>query len=214
MNKKTILHVKGIHTPRLIIWAKGFFHGKILHSGGLDLETKKLSSSFITGQINSYREACVVCRDQAEKKLASKWAEADQLLIDYVSVMSALELDKAENDQHSIDGIITSAQARAKQRAAEKRASLLADRQDILKAMAGIASDINSHYLTAHAQMEATAEALMSTFSAYGHGLLLKPVFPHSLPDLSFNDCSDQIILNHITTWDAMLKILEKEERN
>lgn len=208
MNRKTILSVKGIHTPRLLIWMKGFLHGTILHSSALDPDTKIITSGYITGQIKRYRMACVACRKKAEKELSDKWSEADQLLIDYAEVTSFLS--KSEHDQNYFDENTSSACARAKQRAADERASREADRQAILKAAASIINDINGQYVSAHDQMEATAEALLSTFSAYGHGVLLKPVFTCNLPVLSYEDCADQIISNHQNTWNALLNIIEE----
>ena len=49
-NKPT-LPMKGINSPRFFIWFRGFWHGKVIHTGGLDPETNTIASGYVTGQI-------------------------------------------------------------------------------------------------------------------------------------------------------------------
>lgn len=79
---RTTLPMKGLHTPLFFIWTKGFIHGKIIRTGGLDPETDTICSGYITGQIKRFRNACVVRREQAEGSLAEVWNKADRLLVD------------------------------------------------------------------------------------------------------------------------------------
>ena len=89
-------------------------------------------------------------REEAETKLTKAWTEADQLLIEYSTLSAALADSDGQNARSE-----TSAQARARERAAGKRASRKADRQTILKNMAGLVNTIRGEYDTAHDQMEA-----------------------------------------------------------
>ena len=194
----TVLPMKGLHTPRFLIWCKGFTHGK-LRTGGLDPETNTLSSGYITGQTKRFRNACIVRREEADAKLTKAWTEADQLLIDY-STLSASLADSG-------------GQTRARERAAGKRASRKADRQTILKNMAGLVNTIRGEYDTAHDQMEATAESLLSVYATYGHGLLMKPIYQNVLPDLVYEDSVQQILSAHANTWNALVTIVEEAQK-
>lgn len=203
---KTVLPLRGIRTPRFLIWLRGFIHGRIIRTGGLDPETNVISSGYVTGQIKRFRNACVVRREQAETKLKKVWTEADQLLIDLAAVSSALDKSGKSQNTRAEDN----AQARAYEKAAEKRASQEAERQTILKELANNANTIRSEFDSAHDQMEAAAENLLSTFSCYGHGLLRRPIFVGNLPAITYDDCALQIITNHEGTWNAIESALKE----
>lgn len=203
---KTTLSMKGISTPRVFIWFRGFMQGRIIHTGGLDPETNIITSGYVTGQTKKFRKACVTRREIAEQKLAKLWCNADELLFDYSAVTSAL----ARAGENLYSHCESNAQTRFNERATEKRMSCEAERQTILKNLAQIANDIRLEYNTAHDQMEATAELLAAAFACYGHGLLMKPVYAHNLPTIKFEDCADQIIVNHQDTWDAIVSIIRE----
>lgn len=203
---KTVLSVKGLRSPRSFIWLRGFLHGKVIHTGGLDPETGIISSGYVTGQTKRFHNACVARREQAEVKLTKAWADADQLLIDLAAVSSALADSGKSQNPH----IESSAQARANERVAELYASREAERQSILKSLASIANGIRAEFNFAHDQMEATAEALLSTFSCYGHGLLMKPIYTRNLPAINYEDCAKQILTGHEDIWNAIISTLKE----
>lgn len=205
-NNKTALSMKGIRTPCSFIWFRGFWHGKVIHTGGLDPETNTIASSYVTGQIKRFRNACVTRREKAEEKLGRVWSTADELLIDYAAVTAALTESGKSQNSHSE----SNAQARSNERATEKRASHENERQSILKNLAQLANDIRAEYGSAHDQMEATAEILSSTFACYGHGLLMKPIYDYNLPGITYEDCAQQILNNHEDTWNAVISILKE----
>ena len=205
-NNETMLPMKGIRTPRFFIWFRGFWHGKIIHTGGIDPETNIIVSGYVTGQIKRFRNACITRREKAEEKLSKVWSTADELLIDYASVTVALtEFGKGQNSHSE-----SNAQARSNEREAEKRASCENERQSILKNLAQLANDIRAEYGAAHDQMESTAEILSSTFACYGHGLLMKPIYDYNLPSITYEDCPQQILNNHEDTWKAIISILKE----
>lgn len=204
-NKPT-LPMKGINSPRFFIWFRGFWHGKVIHTGGLDPETNTIASGYVTGQIKRFRNACVTRREKAEEMLSKVWCTADGLLIDYAAVTAALTDSGKNQNSHSE----SNAQARSNERAAGKRASRENERQSILKNMAQLANDIRAEYSSAHDQMEATAEILSSTFACYGHGLLMKPIYDYNLPGITYEDCAQQILNNHEDTWNAVISILKE----
>ena len=190
---KTTLPMKGIRTPRLLIWLRGFLHGKVIHTGGLDPKTNTSSSGYIVGQTQRFHNACIIRRKQAEAKLIKVWAEADQLLIDFSEVSSALANSNRESN----------AQIRANEKAASRRTA-------ILKNLANILNDIRAEVDSAHDQMQATSEILLSIFSCYGHGLLMKPIYSHNLPELAYEDCANRILSSHEDTWNSIVSILKE----
>ena len=199
------LHVKGIHSP-MALWCRGFLHGRVIHTGGLDPETNTISSSYITGQLKGFQKACILRREKAETKLTKAWTEVDQLLIEYAAVASALaDLNVSHSTQ--TEG---NAQARANERLTAARVSRLIDRQDISKKLSDIANEIMAEVDNARDQMEATAAMLLNAFASYGHGLLMKPVYPRSLPHIDCTDYANEILTNHANTWNAVVSILKE----
>lgn len=204
---KTVLPIKGMRTPRFLIWLRGFWHGKVMHTGGINPETNVIASGYVTGQIKQFRNACIIRRAKAEDKLTKVWSDADELLIDYAAITSTINDSTKLQSTHNE----STAQIRSKERAANRRVTRKAERQTILKNMAKIANDIRAEYNNAHDQMEATSELLASVLSCYGHGLLMQPVYNYNLPDISYEDCVKSILDNHKDTWNAINSILKKE---
>lgn len=195
---QSVLHMKGIHTPEIFIWFHGLWHGKIIHSGGLDPETNCIASAYVTAQIKNFRNACILRFEKAERRLSNSWRQADELLIDYYSVTTALQ----NTFEHT--------RADVSRQNVRKIAAYKSEREKILKKLAEITNDIQSEYNIAHAQMEATAERLASKLACYGHGLLLKPVYNHNLPAMAYEDCAKQIINRHEDTWNAIVSIVKE----
>lgn len=201
VKNQSVLHMKGIHTPEIFIWFHGLWHGKVIHSGGLDPETNCIASAYVTAQIKNFRNACILRCEKAESKLNNSWHQADDLLIDYSSVTTVL--------QNTSDN----AGVTADKQSVRKIAAYESERENILKKLAEIKNDIQAEFNIAHAQMEATAECLASKLACYGHGLLLKPVYNHNLPAIAYEDCTKQIINRHEDTWNAIVSIV-KEVKN
>lgn len=201
VKNQSVLHMRGLHTPNLFIWFHGLWHGKIIHSGGLDPETNCIASAYVTAQIKNFRNACILRCEKAESKLNNSWHQADDLLIDYSSTTTALQNTSGN------------AGADAGKQSVRKIAAYESERENILKKLAEIKNDIQAEYNIAYAQMGATAECLASKLACYGHGLLLKPVYNHNLPAIAYEDCAKQIINRHEDTWNAIVSIV-KEVKN
>lgn len=198
VKNQSVLHMRGIHTPNLFIWFHGLWHGKIIHSGGLDPETNCIASAYVTAQIKNFRNACILRCEKAERRLNNSWHQADDLLIDYSSVTTALQNTSGH------------AGADGGKQSARRIAACESDRENILKKLAEVKNDIQAEFNIAHAQMEATAECLASKLACYGHGLLLKPVYNHNLPAITYEDCAKQIINRHEDTWNAIVSIVKE----
>lgn len=207
-DKTKTLKMKGLRIPRILLWIHGFFHGKILHTGGIDLETQRLSSAYVSGQAKRFHAACVDRRKQARAKLEHEWADADELIEDFKNISSALE--RIDEDHAPSNG--TSADARSKEATQKRRNSFESDLLSIKKRLSNIVNAVNAEIHEANDQMEATSDLLQSNFACYGHGMLMKPVHLRNLPEVSYTDCSEQILKDHKSTWDAMKTILNYEE--
>lgn len=65
--------------PRLLLWCRGFLHGKLLRTGGA-APRGVITSGYISGQLERFRGACAVRREQAEWALSGDWRRAGELL--------------------------------------------------------------------------------------------------------------------------------------
>ena len=196
------LPVRGMNVPRLLIWTRGLIHGKMLHSAGQDDRTQALISSYITGQTRRFREECSSCMTKVEDHLKNVWTEADALLIDLAHTRTTLTaksgivpVTPVNNDQ-----------LRAQEREAQRSAALQEEQQAALKRLSVIRNMISSEVLMARNRMESTSERLLSTFSAYGHGVLLKPIRKEFMPEISFDEFVTRYMQSHEETWNAILK--------
>lgn len=207
-HKATTLRMKGLRVPRILIWLHGFFHGKILHTGGIDPETQRISSAYVSGQTKRFHAACVDRRKQARAKLEHEWTAADELIEDFKNISSALE----KLDEEHVLSKGTSADARSKEATQKRRSSYESDLLAIKKRLSNTVNTVKAEIHKANDQMEATCDLLQSGFACYGHGMLMKPVYPRNLPEVSYTDCSEQILKDHKATWDAMKTILNNME--
>jgi len=204
----TVLKVKGIHTPRLLLWMKGFLD-KTLHTGGIDPENGEISSSYITGQVARFEEACEKRIAAADDKLKALWAEADNKLIDYAN-LPQIDVPDCRDATSATNG----AAARMREKAEEYKASRDAKRIDIVKRLSDIANLILAESIQVDEEIAATANQLSSGLAAYGHGLLFKPVYPHMIPSIDTSKYAGKIckIRERDTTWKAMTSVVKKEE--
>ncbi len=201
--RKNHLTVRGLSTPRLFLWLHGWIHGHVLKSGGINPETGIISSCYITGKCSLFHEACISRVETLERTLQKDWSDADNLLVDYADLCSALSSSLSETSTTTTD----SASARANEQAASARAAKENRRQGILKQLLAITNHIHSEEDLVSDQMEATAERLKSMFVAYGHGLVMRPIYPSNLPSLSFMESFTGYHNTHAITMEALGKI-------
>ena len=206
---KTVLKVKGLHTPRLLLWMKGFLD-RTLHTGGIDPENGEISSSYITGQVARFEEACEKRIAAADDKIKGLWAEADNKLIDYANLP---QIERVP-DYKDVPGITNGAAARIHEKAEKDKAFREAKRIDIVKRLSDIENLILAESIQVDEEIAATANQLSSCLAAYGHGLLFKPVYPHMIPSIDTSKYAGKIckIRERDTTWNAMTCVVKKEE--
>ena len=209
MKAKT-LHVSGLHTPRLFLFMKGFFHGRILHTGHLDPEKKVITSAYISGQTKRFHHACAVRSERAEERLGKFWTEADKIL------QALDDIDNSIPNLEYIDEIqenSSNTQKRLRDREEERKKRLNIEKQQKMYRLIELYNAILEEKNFAESQFAATAESLSSSFSAYGHGMTMKPLSIENIPVLSSSEYSEQITLKHMTTWKRMKSVLEREEK-
>lgn len=202
-NRKT-LPLRGLHTPRLLLWQLGFLHRR-MHTGGLDPETGDLSSAFLTGQTNRFHTACISRVEEMERRQRKNWQDAGQLLLELSALSRALAQEVPVRR-----GGETGAQARSRARAERERAERERQYLERVKRLTGLRSGIFAEFRQARTQMEATAELLRSGFTAYGHGLLLQPVYAGQLPVLNGESYLDGYAQAHRETWNAMERYVKE----
>lgn len=205
--KTVVLKVKGLHTPRVLLWTKGVLD-KLLHTGGLDPITGELTSSYITGQISRFESACEKCFAEADDKLKPVWVELDKLLVDYVQ-LSGVVSDKSTDDADN------TTDARAREKAAKVKATNEAARVAIVKRLSELGNLVLAEVFQIDEAITATSKDMANAFTAYGHGLTWKPVYKNMLPTINTENYSADKLSNlHDVTWKTMISIVKEELKN
>lgn len=178
----------------------------MLHTGELDQQTERISSGFITGQLARFQSACAVCCEETEAALGPLWTEADRTLLELRTLSAEL---KQQSGLPADPGQDSPTQARSRERQTEARATRTARQLQLRQRLAGLSNTIAGKLRLAEMREQATAAQLRSTFSAYGHGLLLRPVAERNLPPVPGMDIDKQILQQHLATWNAIQTELE-----
>ena len=202
---KQVLRVPGLATPHWILWIHGWFQGHVLKSGGLDPETERISSSYITGMCRLFRKACAVRMEALEKELQNDWRKADELLVEYKNLSEKLGCRLSE----PMSGT-DSARARAMEEQEKVRTGVRSRREEVVRELVTVTGRIESTEYLAWEQMEAAAEKLRSAFAAYGHGLILEPVYAYNLPELVYKEYFEEYRKSHMPTTHALDKIVSE----
>lgn len=197
-NKTTskILPVKGINTPKLILWIMGYIDGKIMKTGGLD-EKQVITSGYVSGQTKRYNSAVLTRIKELEQSLAPVWSKADTLLVEWDSISAEYDSSLLDNDPKS------GPQAR-------KLKKLKLAKKNILMELAHVESQILCNGNSAQKEIQATKEALIAGFSSYGSGLLCHPLRDSNLPIIKTETALDQILSQHSKSWDSIQLLIDE----
>ena len=206
MGKNCYLKMKALRMPGLLLWTRGVIHGKLLHTGELDQQTERISSGFIPARFARFQSACAVCCEETEAALGPLWTEADRTLLELRTLSAEL---KQQSGLPADPGQDSPTQARSRERQTEARATRTARQLQLRQRLAGLSNTIAGKLRLAEMREQATAAQLRSTFSAYGHGLLLRPVAERNLPPVPGMDIDKQILQQHLATWNAIQTELE-----
>lgn len=184
MKKRKAFSIKGLQTPRILIWLLGLLHGKIMRAGTIDPDSNLLCGSYITSKSKLYKEYCHKRIGALEEELKGLRTEASCLMFENETLqgqLSTLVVDTAPAESNQ--------QKRIAARTATVRSSALARKDAVLLRLSEIGEEIRSKEMACREELAATAEALQSRFSTYGHGMLLRPVFQKAIPPLEYEGC-------------------------
>ena len=190
--KKKSLYLKGLRTPRFLIFLRGFVDGRS-KTAAVDSESKFLCSGYLEEKLFLFSELCDRRVIALEDGLSPDRSEASSLLME-LSLLPAPTAggESAPAAARAVPGTppatVPEAQAcraaaRSAARAAEaaersrkRREETEARRQAILQRLVEIQDRIATRELIAGEELSATAEALKGLLCAYAHGVLLRPV--------------------------------------
>lgn len=80
MKKMKTLPVKGLRTPRWLIYLKGAYHGRIRKTAALNQESGLLDSAYVSEKLFLYNKACADHMVSLERELSSSRLEAATIL--------------------------------------------------------------------------------------------------------------------------------------
>lgn len=210
--KPKVLNVKGIHTPGIIIYAGGFFDGRIKKTAARDPDSGQLVSAYIAERVYLFNQACIdgVIRLIRELGALRVEAAANLLNLEEQEVYQedstpvnvnfpgqeirgrATRLPTTAEEAQAARQAARSA-ARNAEKAKEANDRLEAERQQreqrrkkSLLRLTEIHESIIKKELSAEESFSATAEALKSQMCTYAHGALRTPVSGDIVPELPY----------------------------
>lgn len=169
--------IKGLNTPNLFVGIRGFFDARIRKNAVIDPESGLLISGYITeklAQLHAY-EAGVV--DTLGNEVKSVRAEASELVTEHSQIRRKLEPLPALPDAADVDRMRQYRQAEARNRAATTR---LYEIESRLMEIQNKLTDREHHVLQ---ELGNVMGLMRSKFSAYGHGMMLRPVSGQMIPE-------------------------------
>lgn len=189
--------LKGLKTPRILLFALGFLHGRAMKSAALDPESGRIRSSYITGRMDALNSFCAQQVRQMETDLKAVWAEADNLLLS----LRMTQTDPAPTPEGS-QRELAQAEARKQQAAAESSQKL--------KQLSDIHNKIRSREVSFWTGLDTAASTLRSKLSAYGHGVTLGPVTEDQIPLFTYDEHYGPYELAHEYTRRQLQRLLRE----
>lgn len=206
--KQKALKIKGMSVPRIFIWFRGFFDGRILKTAGIDEETGYIYSSYITGKDKLFKGLSSNRVKQLEQELKAVRAEAFDLMVEDAQIRKKLDEDVVDDSPTSID------EKRNAGRCVSRRKEYRMHREELIQRLGEIDSKIRSCELNAKEELEATASVLQSIFSTYAHGMLFRPVQSKFIPPVEYEDSFDLYQESHKDENEQIRFILKEEVYN
>ena len=196
--KKKVLKMKGLRTPKPIIFVHGFINGR-MKTAALNPESGHLNSAYIFGKIYQFEK---LCHDRAkclEKDLCDIRTNAEMLIfkLNTLPIPSAdggkgvqvKEMDpgsKASSADRRAAAAAMDAAAKDAAAAKEQREQIMAERMETVQQLIQIREQISLKQIVCMEELGATADALRNCFCTYGHGAMLRPMNPGYLPPVEF----------------------------
>lgn len=190
--KKHECSVKGLRTPRILIWLLGLLHGKILRTGTIDPDTNLLCGSYITSKTMLYKEYCHKRVGMLEAELKGLYIKVSSLLLSYETLQNRLSVLNSKTSSPE-----SNQEKRLAQQVAYDHSNAAKQKNDVVMQMAEIYEVIRSKEISCTEELAGTAEALHSRFATYAHGMLLRPVLQKTIPRLEHEGCLTAYQLLH-----------------
>ena len=209
---KNIPRLKGIRTPYFLATILGFIDRKT-KSAGIDPETKKLTSGWITRKQRQFSAYLNRMKEALENAAQTIQAEADCLM----NELAYLPTSVPPVPQMRADSRGEGPEARA---AAREHAALskqnreakadMAHRKEILHRLVEIRNDLTADENMTCNALDATGAVLSAMFCAYGRGALGGPVMASQISDITFDHCA--VLQEHFSLRSRIESVLNKEE--
>lgn len=227
MNKKKV-KMKGLATPTVMLFLRGFFDGRF-RAAGIGKDSSLLDSAYTNGKTDLFYKYCNERVDRLENDIASIITEAETLLMELRSMpvtCKGEEIDRAEcvkapkvssdstqdaqaarsTAQKAAEAKKAIEQAKAKENQIKKR------KTDILQRLVQIRDRISNKEANCRNEISATAFALMERMCVYGHGVLLRPILNRNIPQLEYEWAFDLYNNNHNEIKQRISEVVKKEE--
>jgi hypothetical protein len=197
------LALKGLHTPRPIIFIRGFLDGRF-QTAGIDQKSALLNSAYLNGELYLFNAYCKKRVIQLENDLAADRTKAETLIQELYTLSADLPADlpiRCAEAKGQAEPPATLAEAQARRKAAKaaaktaealananaKRDALTERHKEILRSLVEIREKIQIKERTCYEELGVTAETLKARLCVYGHGVLLKqPVYTRYIPALEY----------------------------
>ena len=203
MKKK--IKLRGLHTPKLILFLHGFFDGRF-KGAAIDPETNILNSAFMYQRIFQYNEFCEKNLVKMESDLEGIRTEAENLM-EELKEINIFQTEKKEiifSDyvKQKIPSTTTEAQQYRNEARSEKKENqrkkqlqeehnkMSSKKTTIIRRLIEIQNSISTKENITERSMMSVAEALKASLCPYCHGAILKPLYEHYIPQIG---CSLQL---------------------
>jgi len=224
MQRNKTLMLKGLRTPRPVLFVRGFVNGR-MKTADLDQENSRLSSAYVSGMTCLFNEYCQKRVAKLETDLSAVRMEAETLLLELQALPEAEAAEvqapglpdklpeTVAEAQHLRSAAKASAQAaELSSRVLEKQEAAAARRAAILGRLSEIKSRIAAKEQVCCQELGAASEALRARFCTYAHGVLMRPIRTRYIPDLEYARYLDSYYAAHNTLKREIATALKPQE--
>lgn len=170
--------IKGLNTPNWIVGIWGFCDARIRKIAGVDPNSGLLVSGYITGKSSQFHAYEAQKVDNLENEVKAVRTEAGELVTEYAQLRRRMEPMPMVPDPGDI------ARVRQYQRAEARNRAAVARCDEIGRRMAEIEAKLQDREHHVLQELRHAKGVIRSKFAAYGHGMMLRPVDMHMIPEL------------------------------
>lgn len=168
--------IKGLNTPNIIVGFRGFWDAKVRKNAVINPDTGLLVSGYITEKISQFHAFEAGKVDDLGNEVKAVRAEASELMTEHSQIRRSLEPLPAVPDPGDVARVRQYRQAEARNRAATTRM------YEIESRLMSIQNKLTDREHNTLQELGHVMGLLRSKFSAYGHGMMLRPVSEEMIP--------------------------------